>query len=56
MPVQINELVIKVEVSDENKNSAKPATGNSANKTLNDQIIAACVEKVMELLNDKKER
>ncbi|MGC9354042.1 MAG: DUF5908 family protein [Mariniphaga sp.] len=52
MPIEIKELHIKINVED------KPPAG-SPGKTKQqekDQIIAACVEQVMEILSKKEER
>ena len=57
MPVQINELVIRanvVEQGEEGQKSAipQPAAGN-IDKT---EIIQECVDIILEVLNNKKER
>jgi hypothetical protein len=58
MPIEIRELNIKVSVNrnqQEQNDEAAPggATGSMPNK---DEIIAECVEQVMELLKLKNER
>ena len=55
MPIEIKELHIKGVISNE------PANTGSSNNTAvgegqQEAIIAACVEKVLKILEDKKER
>jgi hypothetical protein len=55
MPVQINEMVIRANIMEPHGKPAgdkKPAE-TSINK---EEIIKECTEKIMQLLNDKKER
>ncbi|HMR43496.1 MAG TPA: DUF5908 family protein [Saprospiraceae bacterium] len=56
MPIEIRELNIKVNIAE-----SSPASGGSSaagNPGLNDQqaIIAACVEQVLDILKQQKER
>ena len=56
MPIEIRELTIKAYV---NETPQQPASGGSAGQTGSldkDQIISACVEQVLQILNDKRER
>jgi len=52
MPIEIKELHIKINVED------KPGTSGPANaqKDEKQEIIAACVEQVMEILSKNQER
>lgn len=52
MPIQINEIVIRAVVQDskENKESRKKDKDNK------ETIISECVERVIEILKEKKER
>ena len=50
MPIVINEIEIAVEVTGGN------ATGATIPAIDTQQIIKECVEQVMQLINDKKER
>ncbi len=52
MPIEIKELHIKINVED------KPASGETkkVRKDEKDQIIATCVEQVMEILSKNQER
>ncbi len=52
MPIEIKELHIKINVDD------KPQTSDPVqnNKNEKDQIVAACVEQVMEILSKNRER
>jgi hypothetical protein len=53
MPIEIKELHIKINVDEK-----PPAEGSGQSKKAKDreQIIAACVEQVMEILSKKEER
>lgn len=53
MPIEIRELVIKTRVSNDDNQSA-PANGGT--QAPQDELIAACVEKVMDLLKQQSER
>lgn len=52
MPIEIKELIIKVNVADQ------PQSSNSESNRQEDKnvIIAACVEQVLEILSKKQER
>lgn len=53
MPIEIRELVIKVEVG----NDRRPATAQSGSAGRDkQQIVQECVDQVMEILKEKKER
>lgn len=54
MPIEIRELVIKATVGQEGQGSG--SAGPSANMGSSDEVIKACVEKVMEILKEKNER
>lgn len=58
MPVEIRELIIRARV--EESENATPANQRHRSPTLStadrEAIIAACVEQVMQMLNDKRER
>ncbi len=63
MPVEIRELHIRVNVTSPQNEPASPGGapssapgGNGAGGAGNEEIIAACVEKVMEILQNKTER
>mgnify|MGYP000612919230 CR=1 FL=1 len=52
MPIEIKELHIKITVDE-----GKPSTTSGSGKGLDKQkIIAECVEQVMEIIEEKKER
>ena len=57
MPVEVRELVIKATVAGEN-NSQAAAQGNASgsNSAPGEDMIKACVEKVLEILKEKNER
>jgi len=52
MPIEIKELHIKINVDD------KPASNNAeqVKKGEKDQLVATCVEQVMEILSKNQER
>ena len=52
MPVEIRELVIKANIDNGNGQSAPPQT----TPVNTDDIIAICVEQVLEILKQKNER
>lgn len=51
MPIVINEIVISVEAG-----ANQPAQQANATASANEALIRECVERVMELLNQQKER
>lgn len=53
MPIEIRELVIKVEVGKERGNAPAQAGATGGD---NQQIVQECVDQVMEILKEKKER
>ena len=54
MPIEINQLHIKVNVSGQEKSEQLPASGRS--KKDQESIIAACVEAVLDILERKENR
>lgn len=52
MPIEIKELHIKINVSDQNERNSQ-AQNPEVDK---DKLIEACVDQVMELLSKKEER
>ncbi|NQU87675.1 MAG: hypothetical protein HQ541_18135 [Mariniphaga sp.] len=52
MPIEIKELNIKINVEDKNNSSET----NESKADLKDSIIKSCVEQVMEILSQAKER
>lgn len=60
MPIEIRELNIRIHVN-ENQQEQDPAAGQSGNSSSagtadKDELIADCIEKIMELLKNKQER
>lgn len=56
MPIEIKELHIKAVVNDESQQNT-PARGNDSSSNMRmDAIIEKCVEQVLEILKEKKER
>lgn len=53
MPIEIKELHIKINVSEEAGHSQQR---NNSQKDSKEKIIEACVEQVMEIISKKEER
>lgn len=55
MPIEIRELEISVSIEDQN--AGAPAGGGSGNNTPKnvDDIVARCVDQVMDMLREQKE-
>lgn len=56
MPLEIKELHIKASISDENSKSKNGNNTLPGKNDTNQEIIAECVDKIMEILKDKMER
>lgn len=57
MPVEIKELVIKAVVNENGNNgAASNAASGAQDGSPQDAVIRICVEKVLEILKDQKER
>jgi hypothetical protein len=57
MPVIINELVIRAVVDSSSAGSGGPSPGqNGAGRAEKEAIVAECVEQVLEILAQKRER
>ncbi|GAA3757108.1 DUF5908 family protein [Flavobacterium ginsengiterrae] len=54
MPIEIKELHIKINVSENSNSGAKPASSSSSNNEKDN--VAECVEQVMKIIERKKER
>lgn len=53
MPIEIKELHIKINVSENSNSGAKPAAASAAAEK---DTVAECVEQVMKVIERKKER
>ena len=53
MPIEIRELMITATVNDQSQNSSVSAPDL---KTLKKQIISECIEEVVRIMNEKKQR
>jgi len=53
MPIEIRELIIKTTVRDDKEQTAPAKGGTQAPR---EELVAACVDKVMDLLKQKMER
>ena len=56
MPIEVRELVIKAVVTQENANGASGSSPSQGSGGSQEEIIQACVEKVMDILKEKNER
>lgn len=56
MPIQITELNISVSVNQPGGNSQSPTASPEKNQQQSDKLVEECVEQVMRILQDKKER
>lgn len=56
MPVEIREMVIKVAVDEAGGNKGSKAGSGDQQEGAPDAIIRTCVEKVLEILKDQRER
>ncbi len=62
MPIEIRELHIKMSVSSPQAGQASPGTtspqrsSNESRSSDKEELVAACVEKVLEILQNKTER
>lgn len=57
MPVEIKELVIKAVVNENGNNGAAPVSAKGGQDgDAQEAVIRICVEKVLEILKDQKER
>ena len=54
MPVEIRELNIKINLSDEGGNASPSGSGDASDAQ--QAIVEAVIEKVLEILKDKQER
>ena len=54
MPIEIRELVIRATVDPKKEKAGGPAAGKSAPAT--QDVVAECVEQVLEILRREKER
>ena len=55
MPIEVRELVIKAVVTQDGANGAS-GDAPQANSNTQEEIIQACVERVMDILKEKNER
>lgn len=56
MPIEIRELQIKVAVQQTSSSSQTGKSSSSSSSSANEDIVAACVEQVLEILQQKIER
>ena len=56
MPIEIRELVIRTTVTGDDEAAASPSSRASAATPDRAALVAECVEQVMEILREQKER
>lgn len=56
MPIEIREVVIKATVTNDKGKSAGSAAGAGMSAQEKQDMVATCVEQVMQIINDKKDR
>ncbi|WP_202929015.1 DUF5908 family protein [Chitinophaga agri] len=56
MPVEIREMVIKVAVDEAAGNKGNKGGGSDQQEGSPEAIVRTCVEKVLEILKDQRER
>ncbi|GAB5381062.1 MAG: hypothetical protein Alis3KO_05030 [Aliiglaciecola sp.] len=56
MPIEIKELVIRATVGEQQGNKANAAPKAADKEAMKQEIIAECVEQVMDILRRKQER
>lgn len=57
MPLEIKELHIKATLSDSDQGTGKGGSDRvTGNESAKDEIVSMCVDKVLQILQDKKER
>ena len=56
MPIEVRELVIKATVEEATSANASAASTNNSNVSTGEEIIKACVDKVLEIIKEKMER
>ena len=56
MPIEIRELIIRTQITETDEENALQSGGDSNVVEDKEEIIAACVEQVMTILNMQKER
>ncbi len=56
MPIEVRELVIKATVVDTASSNNGGVSSGKSNITADEEIIKACVDKVLEIIKEKLER
>lgn len=58
MPIEVRELIIKATVLQDGASGQASGVNSSGNNSVssNEEIINACVEKILEIINQKNER
>ena len=58
MPIVINEMLVKVSITEEESVGGNQTTTGSKDSEVSgtDALVKACVEKVLEIINEKQER
>jgi hypothetical protein len=56
MPIEVRELVIKATVEEAVSANTSATSGSKSNVSTSEEIINACVDKVLEIIKEKMER
>ncbi len=56
MPIEIKELVIKATIEGDSEKSSGSSKGGGGGAKAGENIVDACVEKVLEILEKQKQR
>ena len=58
MPIEVRELIIKATIAQDGNAGAASAGTSASNNNVspNEEIIMACVEKILEILKEKNDR
>lgn len=56
MPIEVRELVIKANITPEATQGSSPVAVNNNAVSPSEEMIKTCVEKVIEILREEKER
>jgi len=56
MPIEVRELIIKAAVIQEGTQTAGSSDRGNNSISANEEIIRVCVEKILEIIKEKKDR
>lgn len=56
MPVEIRELIIRATIGNPNQGGSSNATGGEQEVVPKEELVKECINQIMQIINDKKER